>query len=119
MGKIAIEGMQFYAYHGRYHEEQVIGNQFIVDVYLEADIKEAAQTDSLHKTVNYEDIYEITKKEMKVKSYLLEHVAQRILDKVGDHFPGSDKITVRVSKLHPAVKGTVERAYVELEKNRH
>ena len=47
MGVIAIEGMQFYAYHGRYQEEQVVGNQFIVDVYMERDLKEAASTDAL------------------------------------------------------------------------
>ncbi len=35
MSTIAIEGMTFRAYHGCMEEEQVIGNTFIVDIYLE------------------------------------------------------------------------------------
>jgi dihydroneopterin aldolase len=116
MGRIAIEGMQFYAYHGRYHEEQVIGNQFLVDVYVETDVTEAAASDSLESTIDYEQIYAMTKEEMKEKSYLLEHVGQRIMDRIWDRFENMDYVMVRVSKLHPAVKGNVDRVYVELER---
>lgn len=116
MGQIALEGMQFYAYHGYYHEERVVGKQFIVDVYIDGDLSAAATSDSLKKTINYEKIYDICKQEMKQKSNLLEHVASRILDKIGAEYPDHEKIKVRISKLHPPVKGNVERVYVELER---
>ena len=111
--------MQFYAYHGRYHEERVIGNQFLVDVYIETDISEAAHEDDLHKTISYEEVYDMAKQEMKEKSHLLEHVAQRILDAVSKKYGSMKSLRVRVSKLHPPVKGNVRRVYVELEKNGH
>ena len=117
MGLIALEGMQFYAYHGRYHEEQVVGNQFLVDVYMEKDLSIAAKEDNLKRTINYEEIYDIAKVEMKKKSYLLENVAKRIMDIVDEKYGPLKSLKVRVSKLHPAVKGNVERVYVELEKN--
>jgi len=31
---IGLEGMEFFAYHGFYTEEQKIGTTFIVDVYI-------------------------------------------------------------------------------------
>ena len=33
MGIIEIEGMQFYAFHGHYKEEQIVGSRFLVDLY--------------------------------------------------------------------------------------
>ena len=116
MGKIAIEGMQFYAYHGHFKEEQFVGNQFIVDIYIETNIAEAAISDDLTKTLNYELVYRIAKDEMKKKSNLLEHAAKRIMDEVDKQFGPLEKLRVRVSKLHPSVRGNVERVYVELEK---
>jgi hypothetical protein len=37
MGMISVEGMEFFAYHGCFAEEQVIGTRFIVDFYFETD----------------------------------------------------------------------------------
>ena len=117
MGKIVIEGMQFYAYHGRYQEEQVVGNQFLVDVYIETDISEAAGSDNLEFTINYEEIYSIAKTEMKERSHLLEHVGKRILDKITEKYGKLTTLRVRISKLHPPVRGNVRRVYVELEQS--
>ena len=54
MGQIALEGMEFFAFHGFYDEEQKIGNKYGVDLYLTTDLKRAATSDDLHETVNYE-----------------------------------------------------------------
>ena len=116
MSLIAMEGMQFYAYHGPYREEQVVGKQFLVDVYIEKDLSEAEQNDNLKKTVNYEQIYAIAKAEMKIRSNLLEHVAHRIITAVEEAFTPYEYIKVRVTKLHPPVKGNVESVFVELER---
>jgi hypothetical protein len=34
MGIIEIEEMEFYAYHGHYEEERVVGNRFLLDLKL-------------------------------------------------------------------------------------
>lgn len=114
MGKIAVEGLQFYAHHGFYKEEQVLGGKFVVDVYMETDFTEAALTDQLEKTINYEEVYRLVKGEMEVHSRLLEHVAQRIVTVVRRKYPALQQLTVRVSKHHPPLKGSVERVFVEL-----
>jgi len=115
MGLIAVEGLQFYSHHGYYKEEQVLGGKYIVDIYMRLNIDEAAETDDLKKTVNYEEIYQLTKNEMEVHARLIEHVCKRILDRVKKKYPNVENVKVRVSKHNPPLKGQVDRVYVELE----
>ena len=79
MSKISLEGMEFFAYHGCFSEEQIIGTHFIVDLWIEANTAEAEETDKLSKTLNYQEIYLLVKDQMVIKSKLLEHVGRRIL----------------------------------------
>jgi 7,8-dihydroneopterin aldolase/epimerase/oxygenase len=115
MGQISLEGMEFFAYHGHFKEEQIIGTRFIVDLIMEADTKEAEVTDNLVKTVNYQAVYNLVAKEMSVKSHLLEHVARRILDSLAREFPQIGACRVKISKINPPVGGKVERVSVELK----
>ncbi|MDH4460827.1 MAG: dihydroneopterin aldolase, partial [Flectobacillus sp.] len=73
MGIIALEGLEFFAYHGYYEEEQKIGNRYQVDIQITTDFSEAAEEDKLGGTVNYEDLYRIIASIMKDKIKLLEH----------------------------------------------
>lgn len=116
MATIALEGMQFYAYHGFYEEEQIIGNHFIVDVTVDARVNQAARTDDLTRTVNYETIYTICRIEMRKSSALLEHVAQRIMDKIAGQFSNVKTVKVRISKQQPPLGGRVDRAYIEMQR---
>ena len=93
----------------------MIGGQYVVDVYMHFDFSLAAETDDLARTVNYEQVYGIAREVMLEKASLIEHVAQRILDETMARFPALRHIRVRVNKIHPPVKGTVERVYAELE----
>ena len=47
MAKIYLSDMQFYAYHGCFEEEKVVGTHFSVDCTLEINCKEAAKQDDL------------------------------------------------------------------------
>jgi len=114
MGKIEIENMEFYAYHGHYKEEQIVGNKFLVDLSIETDLKKPARTDSLKDAVNYQKAYEIVVREMRKKSHLMEHIAGRILDSLYREMSGIKHITVKVSKMNPPVGGKVERVSVTL-----
>lgn len=118
MTKIALEGMHFYAYHGFYEEERKTGNHFIVDVDVVAQANRGAMTDDLTGTINYETIYTICRIEMRKPSQLLEHVAQRILNKINHQFSFAQRIRVRISKQQPPLGGPVKRAYVEVQRGR-
>lgn len=114
MGIITIEGMQFYAHHGYYKEEQILGGKYSVDVYLEVNFDEAATTDNLQKTINYEIIYAIAKTEMDMPAKLIEHVCKRILSAIQQKFKDLKSVTVKVSKYQPPLKGSVEKVTVQL-----
>ena len=107
MAQIAIEGMEFYAYHGCFKEEQIIGTHFCVDLYMDFDTLEAENSDDLSKTIDYQAVYSIVKTEFDKKSKLLEHVAGRIVVAVKNRYPRLEKIKIKVAKLNPPVGGKV------------
>ena len=112
MNKILVEGIKLHAYHGCLEEEAVIGGEYIVDIVLETDFTEAAQTDDLSKTIDYVIVYNIVKAQMAVRSKLIEQVAKRILDALKKEFPTLKKTEVKVTKINPPMNGHVERVSV-------
>lgn len=118
MGRILLENMRFYAFHGVYAEEQRIGNDFVIDLQLDFPFGNSVQTDHLSDTVNYEAVYQLVKKQMMIPSMLLEHLAERILTQLMQSFPALQYVEIRLSKLHPPLGGEIERVTVVLEKHR-
>ena len=107
MGKISLEGMEFFAYHGCYKEEQIIGTKFIVDLQVTIDSAIAEESDHLKDTLSYVHLYQAVKGEMEMKSHLLEHVAKRIIESLKSGFPAIQKIELKISKVNPPVGGKV------------
>lgn len=115
MSTISLENMEFYAYHGCFEEEQIIGTRFLIDLFLETDTTDAENTDKLSATVNYQEVYLLIKDEMDKNSHLLEHVARRILDRIRASFPQVSSARVKVSKMNPPLGGKLERVSLTIE----
>ena len=116
MGLIKIENMEFYAYHGCFEEEQIVGNRFLVDLSIETDMQVPAKSDDIHDALNYQKAYLLVKEEMQKKSHLLEHIAGRILDSLYHHFDTIKKAEVKVSKMNPPMGGKMEKVSVTLSR---
>jgi len=115
MGLIQIENMEFYAFHGHYREEQIVGNKFLVDLSIDADMSEPASTDNLKDAINYQLAYRLVKEEMEKKSKLLENIAKRILDIIYENFESVREVTVKISKMNPPMGGgRIEKVSVTL-----
>ncbi|MBE9509687.1 MAG: dihydroneopterin aldolase [Bacteroidetes bacterium] len=114
MSVIQIENMEFYAYHGHFREEQIVGNRFLVDLWIETDMSRPAVTDNLEDAVNYQVAYKLIRKEMEKKSNLLEHIAKRILDALFESLVGIEKVRIKISKMNPPVGGKVDSVSVSL-----
>ncbi|MES2591093.1 MAG: dihydroneopterin aldolase [Bacteroidota bacterium] len=112
MHKIIVEGIKVYAYHGCLKEEGLIGANYVVDVTMDTDFTEAAKTDDLSKTIDYVVVYDIVKKQMAVRSNLIEQVGQRIVDELKATFSELKKLEVKVTKLNPPMNGNVERVSI-------
>ena len=117
MGKITIEEMEFYAFHGHYKEEQIVGNRFLVDLELETDLTVPSDSDQLTDAVNYQQAYQIIKNEMRrKKSNLLENIGKRMLDALYDEMKGVEKITLRIRKMYPPMGGPINSVGVTMSR---
>jgi 7,8-dihydroneopterin aldolase/epimerase/oxygenase len=110
--KIKIEGMEFFAHHGLFKEETVIGGRFVVEMLIETDFTRAADHDEIEGTVNYSEVYDLTAREMAIPSKLIEHVAKRIKVSLLKNIQNIDRVEVTVIKLRPPVNGVMERVSV-------
>ncbi|MES2796207.1 MAG: dihydroneopterin aldolase [Bacteroidota bacterium] len=115
MGIIALEGLEFFAYHGAYVEEQKIGNRYAVDIFITTDFTTAAETDRLKETVNYEEVYASIKEVMHQKHRLLEHIGHSIIGKIRSQYPYIQLVEVSVSKFNPPIGGVCERARITIK----
>lgn len=118
MGKIYVEGIKIYAYHGCFKEETLIGTHFLVDVVLDVDLKKSSISDNLEDTVNYQTVFHVIKKEMEIPSKLLEHVAGRCVKKLFSSFPTIETIDIKISKLNPPLGGHIDAVAVKLVEHR-
>ena len=114
MGFISINSMRFYAHHGCFEQERVIGTNFRVDLRIEVDTNRAEQSDNIADTVSYLDVYQVLKHEMEIPSNLLEHVARRICDAVLAQFAAVKNVTATVYKLNPPLGGQMDSVGVEV-----
>jgi 7,8-dihydroneopterin aldolase/epimerase/oxygenase len=115
--KIALEKIRFFAYHGFYPEEQILGCEFIVDIETELEVFGSGNDEIMH-TVNYERLFDIAKVEMAIPRKLIETVAHAILEKIRHEFLAVTSIRVAIRKMHPPLAGQVENSLIELVFNR-
>jgi dihydroneopterin aldolase len=116
METIELRRMEFFACHGYLPEERLLGNYFYVDVTAGADLSKAIETDCLDDTVNYQQIYDVVKREMGIPSQLLEHVAGRIIKALYAEIPGIRQLSVKVTKQNPFLGGKSESSAIQIIK---
>lgn len=117
MAMIALEGMEFYAYHGYYQEERIIGGRYVIDVYITTDVRRAAVNDNLERTVNYENVHTICQAVMDEPVKLIETVAEKISLRIKHLYGFIKEMKIRVRKLNPPLNGLVSQAFVEVDGN--
>lgn len=118
MGYIHLKDIRVYAHHGCLKEETAIGSDYIVNLSVHSDLSTSAQTDELVDTVDYVDLNRIVKEEMSMPSKLLEHIAERIINRVFKEHLSIDKASIEVEKVNPPIGGDVKGVSVELFKSR-
>jgi dihydroneopterin aldolase len=109
--------MEFFASHGCFAEERATGTYFSVDATIETDLQQPARSDDLNDTVNYQQLYDIVKREMQLSSNLLEHVAGRILQALFKELGNISRATVTIRKRNPPLGGKVGDAAVTISRS--
>lgn len=119
MDKIYVNKMDFYGYHGVFPEENKLGQRFIVDLAVSADLRKAGQTDDLEDSVNYGELYQLCKDIVEGKPYkLIETVAEKIAVHILNNFPLISEATVKVIKPDPPIPGHYQSVAVEITRRR-
>ena len=111
---IRLTDMLFYAYHGVLEQETKVGNHYVVNICMDADLTQACETDNVEDTINYAEVYALVNDEMNVPSKLLEHVAMRIFKSLQTSFPQIMNLEVRLAKNNPPIRGEVKCAEVTI-----
>jgi len=109
---IFLDRMEFYAYHGVGLQETVVGNTFFIDLKIKVDFSNASETDNVEDTVSYADVQTAVKQEMEIPSKLLEHVCQRIVNRLFHEFETIEVIEIKLVKRNPPMNGQTESAGV-------
>lgn len=112
---IEVNGIKCYAHHGCLPEETAIGGHYLVDVRMCTNFSIAATDDDLSKTIDYVTVNRIVEEEMAIASKLIEHVGQRIVNRLKGELFGIEQLLVRVTKLSPPINGDVNNVAIIIE----
>ncbi|MDR1193192.1 MAG: 2-amino-4-hydroxy-6-hydroxymethyldihydropteridine diphosphokinase [Peptococcaceae bacterium] len=114
--KIRLDGLRFYGYHGFLPAERELGQWFVVDLELTADLSLPAATDALADTINYAAVYEAVKAVMEGPPVdLIEALAGKVLT-VCLGFAQVEKARVLLKKPQAPLGGPIGYAAVEMER---
>lgn len=118
MGIIKLKNIRTFSFHGCLIEESKIGSDYTVDLEIKTDMRKSSISDNLNDTVDYVQLNEIVIEEMDIRSKLLEHVAQRIIERIFRELPSISTVNLSVSKINPPIGGDVESVTIQLEEYR-
>lgn len=105
--RIHLKGMVFYGHHGVTPEEQALGQRIEVDLEVEADLETAAVEDDPEQTIDYGDLYRITREVVEGEPVrLIETIAQRVADRIQDEYDVG-AVWVKVMKPGAPIDGSV------------
>jgi len=119
MDKIKLKNLRFYGYHGVLEEENKLGQKFVVNLDLFADLKEPGKTDCVEDTINYALVYEKVKIIVETKQFnLIEKLAQEIVNEIFNSFDKVIEIEIEIMKPEAPVKGIYDYFSVQLRRKR-
>lgn len=113
--RIKVKGIKVYANHGCLEEEAIIGGHYVVHVSLLTDFTASTLSDDLSDTVDYVAVNRIVVQEMGIRSKLIEHVGQRIVNRLKKELHGIESLSLEIIKLSPPIDGDVESVAILIE----
>lgn len=119
MDSINIKGLEVFAHHGVYREENVLGQKFVVDVSMQVSTQEAGRSDDIRKSVNYGSVCDGIQKVMKNRNYkLIETVAEEIADMILLTYDDVRGVNVTVKKPWAPVMVHVDTVSVSISRKK-
>lgn len=114
---VILSNLRFYASHGFYEEEKIMGASFEVHVRVGYQPKKIPVA-HLEETIDYSAVYALVKKVMQHAQPLLEMVASTMALQIFENFALAEKVIIKIVKLSPPILEFMGEAGVEIELNR-
>lgn len=120
MDKIKIKGLEVFANHGVYREEQVLGQKFVVSAELLLDTAKAGRSDNLEESVNYGEVCHFITNFMKEHTYqLIEAVAENLATELLVKFDLLRGICLEIEKPWAPIGLPLQTVSVEINRSWH
>lgn len=120
MDKLYVENMEIFANHGVFQEEKTLGQKFIISLELTLDMREAATTGDLTKSVHYGELCHRIEEEFKKESYdLIETAVEKIAEYILFNYDMVKKAKVKLKKPWAPIGRHLDYAAVEIERAWH
>lgn len=98
--QVAWHGLRFYAYHGYFPEERILGNWYELDITLSILAQDTLK-DDLNLTIDYGQVYQICQSTMKEPVDLLETIVEKLAKALVHRWPHLKGIEISLKKLNP------------------
>ena len=110
---IRMKNCAFFARHGVFDEEEMLGQRFYVDATLSVDPGPALEQDTIEGTVNYGEAFQVIETIITGKRrFLIEALALEVGKALTQRFPQIRKAEITVRKPNAPVAGVLD--YVEV-----
>ena len=111
---ILLQGLQYHAFIGVGEQEQVVGNDYVLDIRLGYPFAAAMESDVVNDTLNYADVFNVVSEVMKQPSKLLEAAAGKIVKELCARYKRLESIDLKLVKRNPPMGADCDSTGVEL-----
>jgi dihydroneopterin aldolase/2-amino-4-hydroxy-6-hydroxymethyldihydropteridine diphosphokinase len=120
MDQIKIQGLQVFANHGVYPEENVLGQKFVINATLYTSTRQAGFTDQLELSINYGEVSQHITRFLKEHTFkLLERAAELLARELLLTYPLLQKIDLEIQKPWAPVGLPLDTVSVAISRSWH
>ena len=113
MYQIRMKNCAFFARHGVFDEEEMLGQRFYVDAALTVDPGRALEDDSIDGTVDYGVAFQVIEKILTgERRFLIEALALEVAKALTQRFPQIARAEITVRKPNAPVPGVLDHVEV-------
>lgn len=120
MDRIYIKKLEFFAKHGVFPEENILGQKFLISAVLHTDIREAGKTDDLTKSIHYGEVSHMMKEYLEGHTFsLLERAVETLAEKMLLEIPGLEEVELEMEKPWAPIGLPLETVSVSVRRKWH
>ena len=120
MDRISIQGLEVYAKHGVYPEENTLGQKFVVSVDMYMSTRKAGLADDLSLSVNYGEVCHFINDFMTKHTWkLLETVAERLAQALLSTYTRIEQVDLKIEKPWAPIGLPINSVSVSISRKWH